>query len=221
MKLANTVIALSISATAAVAQSPFEGSERYATFFLGINQTEVMYFDYFQPFTGAVVGQGSIATDTGYSAGTILGRRFSSFLRGEVKFSYFSNDTSELRSPAVGYDGSINAIFGLATLWYDLPVNGAFRPYAGAGIGFARVYQDATTSGRAQALVDESDTVFADQIESSVRHESNQRGMLDTGYRYKMTTDVDFSTIQTAPGTGSTDSEYDFHSLNIGYSFSF
>tara|TARA_B110000093_G_scaffold105409_1_gene113287 strand:- start:342 stop:521 length:180 start_codon:yes stop_codon:yes gene_type:complete len=36
--------------------TPFEGSERYATLFLGMNQTEDVNFDYFQPFVGVVVG---------------------------------------------------------------------------------------------------------------------------------------------------------------------
>lgn len=225
MKIANATIALSILATAAgtaaVAQSPFEGREGYATLFLGVNQIEDVDFDYFQPFAGAVVGQGSITTDSGYNAGAILGLRFSPTLRGEVEFSYSSNDTKKLKSPAVDYDGSIDAIFGLVNLWYDVPVNGAFKPYAGGGIGFARVSQDARTSGLAEALVDDSDTAFAGQIGFGVKYKLNQRGTLDIGYRYKMTADVDFSTSQTAPRTDFTDSQYASHSLNIGYSFSF
>ena len=87
-----------------------------------------MNFDYFQPFAGVVVGQGSITTDSGYNVGAILGFDISSRLREEVGFSYSSNDTSKLKSPAVDYYGSISAVFGLFNLWHDLPVSGAFKP---------------------------------------------------------------------------------------------
>ena len=67
--------------------TPFEGSERYATLFLGMNQTEDVNFDYFQPFAGVVVGQGSITTDSRFNAGA-----FRPYVGGGIGFTLVSQD---------------------------------------------------------------------------------------------------------------------------------
>ena len=52
-----------------------------------MNQTEDVNFDYFQPFAGVVVGQGSITTDSRYNAGA-----FRPYVGGGIGFALVSQD---------------------------------------------------------------------------------------------------------------------------------
>jgi opacity protein-like surface antigen len=192
----------------------------YVTGFLGITDMGDYDFDFFQTIPSVVVGQGTITTDTGVSYGLAVGMRVAPNLRAEFELSHASNDTKELGRPFTQYDGSFDATFGMVNLWYDVPVQGRFKPYVGGGIGFARVSHD----GQARTgvtLVDDSDTAIAAQLGFGGRFQVGERGNIDIGYRYKTTGDLDFATTQVFIPTDFTDGRYSSHSLTFGYSYSF
>jgi len=212
---AATVAAVLMSAGAALAQDT-----RYVTGYLGISDMGDYDFDFFQTIPSVVVGQGTITTDTGLSYGLAVGMRVAPNLRAEVELSRTSNDTKEIGRPFTEYDGSFDATFGMANLWYDIPVQGRLKPYVGGGLGFARVSQDGK-SGAGVTLVDDSDTALAGQLGFGARIQVGDRGQIDIGYRYKTTADLDFSTTQVFIPTDLTNGRYASHSILFGYSYSF
>ncbi len=223
MKLVSASLGLSLLAlslgTVASAESLLEGKERYATFFLGATQAED--YDFLTTLGG---GLGTITTDTGVSVGVILGARLSPTLRSELELSYSASDTSQIQFvgfPSNNYDGSIDAVFGLVNLWYDMPVQGKFKPYVGGGLGLGHVSQAASAIPTGALFVDDSDTVFAGQIGFGLRHEIHSNGVLDIGYRYKMTSDLDFTTTIAVSPPHLVNGNYASHAISVGYSFSF
>ncbi|WP_170340308.1 outer membrane protein [Ruegeria arenilitoris] len=192
----------------------------YVTGFLGITDMGDYDFDFFQTIPSVVVGQGTITTDNGVTYGLAVGLRFASNLRAEFELSYASNDAKEIGRPFTQYDGSFDATFGMANLWYDVPVQGRFKPYVGGGLGFARVSHDGQ-SGAGVTLVDDSDTAIAGQLGFGGRFQVGERGNIDIGYRYKTTGDLDFTTTQVFIPTDLTNGRYSSHSLILGYSYSF
>lgn len=190
------------------------------TGFLGITDMADYDFDFFQTIPSVVVGQGTITTDNGVTYGLAVGLRVASNLRAEFELSYASNDTKEIGRPFTQYDGSLDATFGMANLWYDVPVQGRFKPYVGGGLGFARVSHDGQ-SGAGVTLVDDSDTAIAGQLGFGGRFQVGERGNIDIGYRYKTTGDLDFTTTQVFIPTDLTNGRYSSHSLIVGCSYSF
>jgi opacity protein-like surface antigen len=121
----------------------------------------------------------SVTTD-----GVAIGVHLFSNMRAEFELSQSLNDTSEIGEPYTSYDGSINASFALANLWYDLPTETKITPYVGGGLGYARISHVGSSAGI--PLVDDSDTSFSAQIGIGGRVSIGARGAIDIGYRYKI-----------------------------------
>ena len=195
-------------------------NQRYITGFVGVTEAADYDFDFFQTIPELVVGQGVIKTDTGTSFGVAIGTRFSSNWRAEFELSYSSNDTESIGEPNTDLVGSWDATFGMVNLWYDFATNWKIKPYAGGGVGVARVSLSGG-NGAGTKLVDDTDTVLAGQIGFGGRISIGERSTIDIGYRYKMTDDVNMSTTQVIIPTDFSNGDYAAHSIVIGYSYSF
>lgn len=154
------------------------------------------------------------------SFGVAIGTRLSSVVRTEFELSNSSNDTKKIGTPYADLLGSLDAFFGMVNLWYDVPTKSKFKPYAGGGLGVARI----SLEGRSKVgntVVDYGDTVFAGQIGFGGRTSVGERGSIDIGYRYKMTADINPSTTLEFIPTDLSNGNYAAHSINVGYSYSF
>ena len=84
-----------------------------------------------------------------FTLGAVVGATIASNVRAELELSYQSTD-----SDGVNFGSSVkqDASGGLSSaslhlnFWYDFPIMGSFRPYAGAGLGIATVDNDVKTS---------------------------------------------------------------------------
>ncbi|MXU64231.1 outer membrane protein [Oceanomicrobium pacificus] len=195
-------------------------SDTYATLYIGATRMPDFDFDALQTVPDVIVGNGTITTDNGGTIGAAFGARVTPDLRAEVELSYSRNNTVEIGSPYATYDGDFTALFGTVNLWYDFPVGATVRPYAGGGIGFARV-SHLGKSETGVTLVDDSDTALAGQLGLGLQFDVGPSGAVDLGYRYRMTRDLSFSTTQTFIPTDFVNAPYAAHAITLGYSYRF
>jgi opacity protein-like surface antigen len=196
-----------------LAQSAVAENERYVTGFVGLTELENYNFR-FETFGT----KGVITTEKGMNFGVAIGVHLFSNMRAEFELSQSSNDTSEIGEPYTSYDGSINASFALANLWYDLPTETKITPYVGGGLGYAQISHEGSSIGI--PLVDDSDTAFAAQIGIGGRASIGAKGAIDIGYRYKVFDGADLDQLlETGPDFKN--GKYASHSINIGYSYNF
>eukprot|EP00752_Nemacystus_decipiens_P018987 g17043.t1 len=118
-----------------------------------------------------------------------------------------------------GADGDTSVFSGMVNAYVDAHL-GAFRPFAGVGLGMAQVsFNDhSTTAGG--VLLDDDDTNFAWQLSGGVGYDLTDRITLEGLVRYQSVMDVGLTT--TAAG-GSVSSSTDLNStsaqLGIRYRF--
>lgn len=182
-------------------------------------------------------GSGADITSTtkdGYSVSGITGYRFGNGLRvdAEVGYSRQGFDSLQIRA-----DGGLGAAFGvgslngltlkttghvsalrlLGNLWYDLDLGGPVKPYAGGGVGAARIAAtNVAVSG--VTIVNGSDTVFAFQLGAGLGYEILPAAILSLDYRYFQAVDPKFTDLVL--GT-SFRSEYRAHDIRLGARYQF
>lgn len=127
-----------------------------------------------------------VPTNLGYVIGGAVGTHLMPNLRGEVEVSYSSHNVS---GTATVWDstytdtGSVNTLYALGNLWYDIDVGSSFTPYIGGGAGFAVVMPNVNVddgyiwSGSAVAP--------AAQLGAGVKWQVSDNMALDLGYRAK------------------------------------
>jgi outer membrane autotransporter protein len=182
-------------------------------------------------------GSGSDITSTtkdGYSVAGAAGYRFGNGLRADAELGYSRQGFDRLQIRA---DGGLGAAFGvgslngatvnatghisalslLANLWYDLDLGCAVKPYAGGGVGAARISAtDVAVSG--VTIVNGSDTVFAFQLGAGIGYEVLPAAIVSLDYRYFRAVDPTFK--DQVLGT-SFRSEYRAHDIRLGVRYQF
>jgi opacity protein-like surface antigen len=179
-----------------------------------------------------------IELDDGFMAGVALGAHFNEWLRAEVEVSGHWHDAkgdAVLTTTAVipdtipfDLDGDENALFVLANLWIDLPLDEVIRPYIGGGIGFGRLDLDLSmtdTVGNSYTLIDDSDRGFAYQLGAGVAFDLTENIAVDVGYRYKRINNADLE-LNADIFTGDleedeTEKDYKSHNILLGLRLGF
>jgi opacity protein-like surface antigen len=104
-------------------------------------------------------------------------------------------------------DSDVTAAAALANIWYDVATGTAWRPFAGVGVGVARVNLSIgrTDTGWASDF-DDTNTVFAFQGGLGIGYEITPKIMANVSYRYFETSTPNFkATIAGADVTAQTE----------------
>ena len=141
---------LALSGTAASAQGMFgfgggdglfANAEGYVKGFGGVTLQQGSDVDLYAG--GSRFARGDIDFDTGYTLGAAVGANFTPNFGMELEYAYRRSDVDRLRIAGDTLDGgkSRSDAFMLNALYnFDgMGANGQWRPYAGGGVGLARV----------------------------------------------------------------------------------
>ncbi len=134
--------------------------------------------------------------DSGYALSAAAGYRLGD-IRLEGEFTYFNNAIQqasatipfELGLAPAAAQGDVGLYAFMANIYYDIPTNSRFRPYAGAGLGFytSRI-NNLTATFFPVAMLNPvnqtSETSFAFQIKAGVSYEISPKSEAFVGYRY-------------------------------------
>lgn len=152
--------------------------------------------------------------DAGVGFGFMGGWDFGNNVRAELEVSYRTNDADRRVGPTMGLHGSTSALAVMGNGFYDFHL-GQWVPYAGMGLGFARVASD--IDGGGTLLVDDSDIVFAYQFIGGIGYNITPKFVLSLDYRIFGTTDPELTT----PGGTKFDAEYFTQNLMLGGRYRF
>ncbi|MCB1134860.1 MAG: porin family protein [Chlamydiia bacterium] len=152
--------------------------------------------------------------DLGWGIGAAVGHQWQAWA-AEFEVSYRSNDTDKHTD-----SGGVSTAHGDLSAWAFM-VNGYYRfynecwdftPYVGIGIGAARLSLDNTAPN--DAVIDDTDTVFAYQGIAGVSYCVCDCWELFAEYRYLGTSDPEYRT-----SADRIDSEYGSHMVDVGIRF--
>ena len=164
--------------------------------------------------------------DTGWGYGASLGYRPRvetgewSNMRIEVSWHHQRADVNKISTAGGAFDGSgdvrVNA--GLFNIFYDAATSmPEWRPYVGAGLGFADV--QIKNPGTALATTNDGETVFAWNLQAGLGYVPQWMPFTEwtLGYRYFRASDAEFSDTSG----NSFEVEYDSHNIEGGVKFLF
>jgi OmpA-OmpF porin, OOP family len=89
--------------------------------------------------TGRVGFEDPLAFKTGFSLGAAIGYTFASGLRTDAELGYVRADVDN--DGGVATSGSFRHYLLMANAYYDFAPAATFKPYAGAGLGYARAHE--------------------------------------------------------------------------------
>jgi opacity protein-like surface antigen len=149
--------------------------------------------------------------DNTYDAGPFVagavGYQFRTWgLRAEAELGYLESSVSSHDIDGVGSFsnddafGDTSAMFGLASLYYDLPINAPIRPFVGGGIGAADVSFENHGTTPTGTVLDDSSNAFAWHLTAGVNYDISPNMALEVGYRYL---EFDGVEVTAADGTQS------------------
>lgn len=128
-------------------------------------------------------------------------------LEGEVSYRTAQGDQVTTLGAAFPVGGRVTALAFQANLYFDFPTPTPWTPYAGGGIGVARVQMDdASVSGT--TIANDHDTAFAFQAIAGIEYALGSALKLGLEYRFMATEDLTFS--------GGLTSTYRSHNVFIG-----
>jgi len=130
--------------------------------------------------------------DTG-AMGSVAGGYAFGGLRAEGELTYISNDVSSLKGFGTSIDamGDVTATALMANAYYDFNADGKWKPFIGAGIGYANL--SINNLGSAGVVVaDDSAGVFAYQLKAGIGYAFTDSLDGTLGYRFFGTADADF-----------------------------
>lgn len=203
-KIRSAVVALPFAAAAAMATSAYAQD----TSWYGGGQGSAVFQDDADASGGVAF---SNEYNTGYGLGGILGHDFGNGFRAEAELGY-------QRSNIDNGNGHNSALFGLASGYYDFNTgqNNKWKPYLGAGLGYADIRMDGTPG--AAASVDDSDQVPVWALSAGIGYTLNERTTLFTGYRYMAA--FDKPNLTNAAGQGF-NLDYATHNVQAGVRYAF
>jgi outer membrane protein OmpA-like peptidoglycan-associated protein len=151
---------------------------------------------------------GTLEYDGGVPGTIAAGYAIANGWRGDLEFAFRRNDVND--GASVATNGEIDAGTLMAMAWYDWPVTWKVRPFAGAGVGTARLD---LSSGNG-ATFGESDRVGAYQLAMGASSWLTRQLALTLSYRLINTEEAQFQ------GSGLR-SEYTSDSAMIGLRYFF
>jgi len=167
--------------------------------------------------TGITLAEISFDSGIGFTGG--FGHAYGNGLRTEVELAYRKNDLDMLtgRGPfteleSTPMNGDISSLALMINGFYDFDLGLPVTPFAGAGLGIARVRIDSDWLG-----VDSSDTVFAYQLGAGVAFALNPQVNVDLQYRFFATLDPE---LKFTSGDRF-DTEYMTHNVMLGLRYNF
>ena len=139
--------------------------------------------------------------DTGAIASVAFGHTFGGF-RADGELSYIKNDISGLKAFGVTIpaNGDVTAAALMANVYYDFNADSKWKPFVGAGAGYANLSINDLTSGGV-AVADDSDGVFAYQFKAGIGYAFTDSLDGTLGYRFFGTADADMVDASGAPFT--------------------
>ena len=165
---------------------------------VGLNDSDI---------TGGPIGFEEISFDRGIVASAALGYSHYEY-RGELEFSYRSNDIDETTFAGVSSNSrrDSNSYSLMVNGYYDFFPGSTVSPFIGAGIGYSNVEADVENLGR------RDDHVFAYQGSVGTSFNVNESLNIDLQYRLFMTNDADLSIYEM---------EYFTHNVSLGLRLGF
>lgn len=160
-----------------------------------------------------------VSFDEGYILSSIVGYDFGNNFRLEGAFDSRNNDGESLSFNNVDrpFTSKGNVSYSLiGSLYYDFPVEAAFTPYIGAGLGISYIENEFFYGA---VDFDDSDTAFAWQVAAGGSTSFSDRIDLFVEAKYFSAVDPEF--VRTSPMDSgiSLESEYDNLSVSVGYRF--
>ena len=139
--------------------------------------------------------------DTGMLGTVAVGHTFGGW-RAEGELAYLQNDISSLKvgSMSAPAGGDFSAAALMANVYYDIDTDSKWKPFIGAGAGFANVSINNLASGGI-AIADDSAGVFAYQLKAGIGYAFTDALDGTLGYRFFGTADADFVDTGGTPFT--------------------
>jgi len=140
--------------------------------------------------------------DTGVLGTVAIGHTFGG-LRAEGEIAYIQNDISTLKLSGVGgvsASGDVSVAALMANVYYDIDTGSKWKPFIGAGAGYANVSIN-NLSSLGVAIADDSAGAFAYQFKAGIGYAFTDTLDGTLGYRYFSTADADFVDTGGAPFT--------------------
>ncbi len=162
-------------------------------------------------------GSPSASMDTGFTLNSAFGRYIDDIrvVRLEAEVLYATSDIGNLSGTTAS--GTLSNAGVMFNAIYDIRFNSSWVPYIGGGIGYSRVDFDGLSSGGV-TLLNDSDDAFSWQFKAGVAYEFSPSWVVNLGYRYYGTDNLDF----TDPAGAQVTSEgSEIHSAELGFRFHF
>ena len=145
-------------------------------------------------------------------------------VRTEIEYAHrlrLDFDTEAVGPPVTGYKNDVDTDSVMVNIYLDADIGSPWRPYVGAGIGWARNGSDtlrAPTGGAAETR-DEFTDNFAYGVMAGVRVAISRSWVAEIGYRY-----IDMGEIDTGPfaaGDRVTADSHVSHDIILGIAYMF
>lgn len=149
-------------------------------------------------FQSEINGSPSAKGDTGWMVSGAAGREIGDGFRAESEVLYLDSQGGHAGA------GDLKTIAGMVNGYYDFNHQGAWRPFVGAGVGFAQVKVDGGPS-------DGDDTGFAYQFKVGVAHPFNDRLTGEVAYRYFGVNGLEFGR-----GPSRLDGDFSTQAVTVG-----
>lgn len=156
--------------------------------------------------------------DTGFIISGAIGRQYPMF-RSDIELVYLTNDFDSISISGIGsapLDGDASTFAGILNVYYDFDTGTMWRPFVGAGLGFANVSVDGSIVG--VPLVDDDDWVFAYQFKAGVSFQFDATTDFLINYRFSGTEDLD---LNDSAGFPLSVDGVENHSVQAGVRFRF
>lgn len=149
-------------------------------------------------FESEIDGSPNRDLDEGLALSLGAGYQVNPNIRVEGELAHLKGDISG----PVGGDAKV--LGGFANAYYDFNPGGQWKPFVGAGLGFAKVDVDS-------GAIDDDDTGFAWQLKAGVAHDFSDRLTGEVAYRY-----VGVNGIEAGSGPGRIDGDYAANAVTVG-----
>jgi len=156
--------------------------------------------------------------DTGALGTVAFGHTFGGW-RAEGEFAYMQNDVTGLKAFGISVpaSGDISAAALMANVYYDFNADSKWKPFIGAGAGYANVGFNNITSG-GFAIADDSAGVLAYQLKAGIGYAFTDALDGTLGYRFFGTADVD---LVDQTGLAFTADGLQNHIIEVGVRYRF